>query len=470
MFASENILEITYLIATALFVLSLKWLSSPVTARRGVWAGEVGMLLAIAGTLLHKGIVDYRWIAIGLVLGTIIGVPLGRVAMTAVPQRTALSHAFGALCVTLVGTAEFYLRAPNVPQFMMGVLSLEVILGALTFTGSLMAAGKLQEVLNVAGLKIKFTQRPITYPGQNFVNLGLLAVAVGIGVTLVLHPDKMFLFPVMIGIPLLFGVMMIIPIGGADMPTVISLLNSYAGLSAAAMGFVLGSKLLIVAGALDGASGFILSVNMSKAMNRSFTNVLFGAFGQEQVAVAGAKETRPVRSASPEEAAGILAAASKVVIVPGYGMAVAQAQHKVRELYDALTKRGVDVKFGIHPVAGRMPGHMNVLLAEADIPYDKLLEMDDINGDFPQTDVALIIGANDVTNPAAREDQSSPIYGMPILDVDKARTVMVIKRSMGAGFAGIENPLYYMDRTLMLFGDAKNFVGSIVRELSGGHN
>jgi len=460
MFASENILEITYLIATALFVLSLKWLSSPVTARRGVWAGEAGMVLAIAGTLLHKGIVDYRWIAVGLVLGTIIGIPLGRVAMTAVPQRTALSHAAGALCVTLVGTAEFYLRAPHVPQFMMGVLSLEVILGALTFTGSLMAAGKLQEIL---------PQRPITYKGQNFVNLALLAVAIGIGVTLVLHPDKTFLFPLMIGIPLAFGVMMIIPIGGADMPTVISLLNSYAGLSAAAMGFVLGSKLLIVAGALDGASGFILSVNMSKAMNRSFTNVLFGAFGQEQVAVAGAKETRPVRSASPEEAAGILLAASKVVIVPGYGMAVAQAQHKVRELYDALTKRGVDVKFGIHPVAGRMPGHMNVLLAEADIPYDKLLEMDDINGDFPQTDVALIIGANDVTNPAAREDQSSPIYGMPILDVDKARTVMVIKRSMGAGFAGIENPLYYMDRTLMLFGDAKNFVGSIVRELSGGH-
>jgi NAD(P) transhydrogenase subunit beta len=460
MFASEYILEITYLIATALFVLSLKWLSSPVTARRGVWAGEIGMLLAIAGTLLHKGIVDFRWIAIGLVLGTIIGVPLGRVAMTAVPQRTALSHAFGALCVTLVGTAEFYLRAPNVPQFMMGVLSLEVILGALTFTGSLMAAGKLQEVL---------PQRPITYKGQNLVNLGLLAVAIGIGVTLVLHPDKTFLFPFMIGIPLVFGVMMIIPIGGADMPTVISLLNSYAGLSAAAMGFLLSSKLLIVAGALDGASGFILSVNMSKAMNRSFTNVLFGAFGQEHVTVAGTKEARPVRSASPEEAAGILAAASKVVIVPGYGMAVAQAQHKVRELYDALTKRGVDVKFGIHPVAGRMPGHMNVLLAEADIPYDKLLEMDDINGDFPQTDVALIIGANDVTNPAAREDQGSPIYGMPILDVDKARTVMVIKRSMAAGFAGIDNPLYYMDRTLMLFGDAKNFVGSIVREISGSH-
>jgi NAD(P) transhydrogenase subunit beta len=283
-----------------------------------------------------------------------------------------------------------------------------------------------------------------------------------------MHPEKTYLFPLLIVIPLIFGVMMIIPIGGADMPTVISLLNSYAGLSAAAMGFVLGSKLLIVAGALDGASGFILSVNMSKAMNRSFTNVLFGAFGKEQVNAVGATETRPVRSASAEEAAGILAAASKVVIVPGYGMAVAQAQHKVREMYDALTKKGVDVKFGIHPVAGRMPGHMNVLLAEADIPYDKLLEMDEINGDFPQTDVALIIGANDVTNPAAREDSSSPIYGMPILDVDKARTVMVIKRGMGAGFAGIENPLYYMDKTLMLFGDAKNFVGSIVRELAGG--
>jgi NAD(P) transhydrogenase subunit beta len=251
------------------------------------------------------------------------------------------------------------------------------------------------------------------------------------------------------------------------MPTVISLLNSYAGLSAAAMGFVLDSKLLIIAGALDGASGFILSVNMSKAMNRSFSNVLFGAFGQEQATAAAGGEARAVRSATPEESAAILAAANKVVIIPGYGMAVSQAQHKVRELYDALTKRGVDVKFAIHPVAGRMPGHMNVLLAEADIPYDKLLDMDEINGDFPQTDVALVIGANDVTNPAARTDASSPIYGMPILDVDKARTVMVIKRSMGAGFAGIDNPLYFLDKTLMLFGDAKGFVGNIVRELSG---
>ena len=341
----------------------------------------------------------------------------------------------------------------------MSVLSLEVILGSLTFTGSLMAAGKLQEVL---------PQRPITYMGQNIVNLSLLAIAVGISVYLVLHPGARRLFPLVIGIPLVFGVMMIIPIGGADMPTVISLLNSYAGLSAAAMGFVLDSKLLIIAGALDGSSGFILSVIMSKAMNRSFTNVLFGAFGQVQTSATAAHEARTVRSATAEEAATILAAAASVVFVPGYGMAVAQAQHKVRELYDALTRRGVDVKFGIHPVAGRMPGHMNVLLAEADIPYDRLLDMDAINPDFPQTDVALIIGANDVTNPAARTDPSSPIYGMPILDVDKARTVMVIKRSMSPGFAGIDNPLYYLDKTLMLFGNARGFVGEIVKGLAGG--
>jgi NAD(P) transhydrogenase subunit beta len=459
MLHSQYLIEFTYLIATALFILSLKFMSSPATARHGVWAGEVGMLLAIVGTLLNAGIVDYRWVAIALVLGSMIGVPLGMVHMTAVPQRTALSHCFGALCVTLVGASEFYLQSPNVPKFTMSVLAMEVILGSLTFTGSLMAAGKLQEWL---------PQRPITFKGQNFVNLGLLAGTVGVAVFLVMHPERANLFPIILGVPFMLGVMMIIPIGGADMPTVISLLNSYAGLSAAAMGFVLNSKLLIIAGALDGASGFILSVNMSKAMNRSFANVIFGAFGQEQTKTASAIEERPVKSATAEEAAAILGAASKVVIVPGYGMAVAQAQHKVRELYDTLTKRGVDVKFGIHPVAGRMPGHMNVLLAEADIPYDKLMDIDDANSDFPQTDVVLIIGANDVTNPAARTDKSSPIYGMPILDVDKARTVMVIKRGMSPGFAGIDNPLYYLDKTLMLFGDAKAFVGSIVRELTGG--
>jgi H+-translocating NAD(P) transhydrogenase subunit beta len=455
---SQIIIEIVYLVASVLFILSLKWMSSPAYARRGILAGEIGMVLAIGGTLLHRGIVDYKWIAIALVLGTIIGIPLGKVQMTAVPQRTALSHAFGALCVTLVGTAEYYLRAPDVPKFMMSVLCIEVILGGLTFTGSLMAAGKLQEIL---------PQRPITYKGQNLVNFLLLGVAVVIAITLVLHPGQTQLYPVMVAIALAFGVLLIIPIGGADMPTVISLLNSYAGLSAAAMGFVLNSKLLIIAGALDGSSGLILSIVMSKAMNRSFTNVLFGAFGQVQASAAAAGEAKTAKSATAEEAAGILAAANRVVVVPGYGMAVAQAQHKVRELYDALTKKGVDVRFAIHPVAGRMPGHMNVLLAEADIPYDRLIEMDEINGDFAQTDVALVIGANDVTNPAARTDSSSPIFGMPILDVDKSRTVMVIKRGMSPGFAGIDNPLYYLDQTLMLFGDAKAFVNNIVRELSG---
>src|SRR5256712_3658423 len=363
---NQYIIEIVYLIASALFILSLKWMSSPSTARRGILAGEIGMVLAIAGTLLHHGIVDWKWIIIALVLGSGIGIPLGMVQMTAVPQRTALSHAFGALCVTLVGTAEFYLQTPHVPRFTMSVLSMEVILGGLTFTGSLMAAGKLQEIL---------PQRPITYKGQNLVNLLLFVVAVGAAVYLVLHPEAKQFFPIIVGVSLIFGILLVIPIGGADMPTVISLLNSYAGLSAAAMGFVLDSKLLIIAGALDGSSGLILSIIMSKAMNRSFTNVLFGAFGQVQATAGAGKEERPVRSATAEEAAAILSAANKVVVVPGYGMAVAQAQHKVRELYDALTKRGVDVKFGIHPVAGRMPGHMNVLLAEADIPYDKLLDM-----------------------------------------------------------------------------------------------
>ena len=454
---TQPIIDITYLLASMLFILALKWMSSPRTARHGVRAGEVGMLLAIGGTLLQHGIVDYTWIAIALVLGTGIGIPLGLVQMTAVPQRTALSHAFGALCVTLVGSAEFYLRSPDLSRFTMAVLAMEVILGSLTCTGSLMAAGKLQDIL---------PQRPLTYTGQNVVNLCVLASALAVAGYLVLHPGATHLFPALVAMPLLFGVLMIIPIGGADMPTVISLLNAYAGLSAAAMGFVLDSKLLIIAGALDGSSGFILSVIMSRAMNRSFGNVLFGAFGQVQTSAVAGQEAPTVRSATAAEAAAILAAANKVVVVPGYGMAVAQAKHKVRELYDALTRRGVEVCFAIHPVAGRMPGHMNVLLAEADIPYDQLIEMDDINGDFPQTDVALVIGANDVTNPAARTDAASPIYGMPILDVDKARTIMVIKRSMSPGFAGIDNPLYYLDKTFMLFGDAKAFVNNIVHELN----
>jgi NAD(P) transhydrogenase subunit beta len=457
---TAQIIEFSYLCAVALFVLSLRWLSAPSTARRGVLAGEIGMALAIAATLLHHGIVSYQWIAAALIVGCAVGIPLGLVPMTAVPQRTALSHAFGAVATAMVGTAEYYLDTPNISRFTMSALAIEVILGSLTFTASLMAAGKLQEVL---------PQRPITYKGQNFVNLALLGSAIVIAVCLVLHPEATYLFPLIVAIPLVFGVLMVIPIGGADMPTVISLLNSYAGLSAAAMGFVLQSKLLIVAGALDGSSGFILSVIMSRAMNRSFTNVLFGAFGQMQESAAKV-EQKPVHSATPEEAAAILAAARSVMVIPGYGMAVAQAQHRVRELYDVLTRRGVDVKFAIHPVAGRMPGHMNVLLAEADVPYDKLLDMDEANLEFAAVDVALVIGANDVTNPAARHDRASPIYGMPILDVDKARTVMVIKRSLSPGFAGIDNELYYMNKTLMLFGDAKAFVGSILRELSAPGN
>jgi NAD(P) transhydrogenase subunit beta len=451
-------IQFSYIVAAALFILSLKWLSHPTTARRGVRAGEVGMALAIVGTLVHHEIVSYQWILVGFILGTAIGLPLAVfMPMTHVPQRTALSHAFGALAAALVGTAEYYLNPGTLSTFTMTALSLEVILGFLTFTGSLMAFGKLQDLV---------PSRPIVYRGQNAVNLSLLAVAVGVAVYLVVDPGRSELFPVMAVLSLLFGVLLIIPIGGADMPTVISLLNSYAGLSAAAMGFVLDNNLLIVAGALDGSSGLILSVIMCRAMNRSFTNVLFGGFGQVQRAAAGA-EQRSVRSATAEEAAAILEASTSVVVIPGYGMAVAQAQHKVRELYDALTRRGVDVKFAIHPVAGRMPGHMNVLLAEADIPYDRLIEMDEINPEFPRTDVALVIGANDVTNPAARHDKASPIFGMPILDVDKARTVMVIKRSMNPGFAGVDNELYYMDRTTMLFGDAKSFVGELVKEMTG---
>ena len=458
--ATQQLIDFSYIAAVIGFILALKWLSSPVSAMRGVLIGEIASGVAVIATLFDPQVTHYKWIIIALIIGAAIGVPLGMVKMTAVPQRTAVSHAFGALSAALIGIGEYYVGTPHLTKFEMLEIGLEVIIGSLTFTGSLIAAGKLQEIL---------PQRPITYKGQNVVSLSTLGAAIVIMAVLMLHPEYTHLFEAMVVVALLFGVMLVTPIGGADMPTVISLLNSYAGFSAALLGFVLNSKVLVVAGALDGASGFILSVIMCKAMNRSFTNVLFGAFGQVQVSAGKAAEERTVRSASPEEAAGILAAANKVVIVPGYGMAVAQAQHKVRELFDGLTKRGIDVKFGIHPVAGRMPGHMNVLLAEADIPYDKLLDMDEINGEFSQTDVALIIGANDVTNPAARTDSTSPIFGMPILDVDKARTVMVIKRSMGAGFAGIENPLYYLDKTLMLFGDAKSFVGSIVRELAGGH-
>jgi NAD(P) transhydrogenase subunit beta len=468
----ENLTQLTYLVATALFVFSLKWLSHPRTARRGVLAGVLAMTAAIVGTLLHheirhvvhqSGFIDaFWWIGIAIIAGTIVGIPLAMVPLTAVPQRTALSHSFGGLAAGLVGTAKYMLwygeGESALTKFRMTAIIIEIILGYLTFTGSLMACGKLQEWIPT---------RPITYKNQNLINLVLLAVAIGVGVLIIFQPLLWWLFPLVIVFSLAFGVLLIIPIGGADMPTVISLLNAYAGLSAVAMGFALENKLLITAGALDGSSGLILSIIMCKAMNRSFTNVLFGAFGQVKAASA-AGEQKSYKAATAQDAAQLLEQAQSVVIVPGYGMAVAQAQHRVKELYDQLTHRGIDVKFAIHPVAGRMPGHMNVLLAEAEIPYDKLIEMDEINPEMPRADVVLVLGANDVVNPAARHDKGSPIYGMPIIDADKAKTCLAVKRSMNPGFAGIENELYYADNTLMVFGDAKAVVGDIVKELSGG--
>jgi len=464
---NSSIVQLFYLIATVLFVFSLQWMNDPKTARRAVLAGVLAMMIAVLATWAQPIVVHHGWIILAILAGFAVGWPLSRVPLTAVPQRTALSHAFGGLAAGLVGTAKYYLwfqeGSGQLTAFRTTAIIAEILLGFLTFSGSLMAAGKLQEIKWIP-------QRPVTYPLQNVTNVVLFLIAAVLGVILVLNPTAAWapkLFPVIIGLSLLFGVLLIVPIGGADMPTVIAILNSYAGLSAVAMGFVLDNKLLITAGALDGSSGLILSIIMCRAMNRSFTNVLFGAFGQVQKTKALA-EAKEYKSETPEGAAQILEQANLVVIVPGYGMAVAQAQHRVRELYDQLKKRGVTVKFAIHPVAGRMPGHMNVLLAEAEIPYTDLVEMDQINPEMPQCDVALVVGANDVVNPAARYDKSSPIYGMPIIDADKARTVFAIKRSKNPGFAGIDNELYFGDRTWMLFGDAKAMLGELVKQLSGG--
>jgi H+-translocating NAD(P) transhydrogenase subunit beta len=464
---THAIAELAAVVATSLFIFALYWMNAPETARHGVVAGVVGMLVAVVATWIQPEIVHHGWIVLAILAGFIVGVPLSQVPLTAVPQRTALSHAFGGLAAGLVGTAEFFLGQTQSPAeltaFRVSAIVAEVILGFLTFTGSLMATGKLQEVKWIP-------QRPVTYLGQNVVNIGVLVGAVALGVLVVMHPVEAWSGRAFLGIAalaLLFGVLLIIPIGGADMPTVISILNSYAGLSAVAMGFVLGNKLLVTAGALDGSSGLILSIIMCRAMNRSFTNVLFGAFGTVKAVQVGG-EQKAWKQETVEGAAQLLEQANLVVVIPGYGMAVAQAQHKVRELYDQLTKRGITVKFAIHPVAGRMPGHMNVLLAEANIPYTALVEMDEINPEMPQCDVALVIGANDVVNPAARYAKNSPIYGMPIIDADKARTVLAIKRSKNPGFAGIDNELYVQDNTWMLFGDAKAVVGDLVKQLAGG--
>jgi NAD(P) transhydrogenase subunit beta len=462
---NSQLIELAYLVGAGLFIMSLHWMSDPKTARRGVYAGVAAMVLAVLGTWAKPEVSRYLWVIIPIALAVYPGIWLSLVPLTAVPQRTALSHAFGGLAAGLVGTAKFIFWFSSDPEmltpFRMGAIVLEITLGYLTFTGSLIAAGKLQEVKWIP-------QRPWVYRGQNVVNLCAFGLALILGATLVFSPTTAWspwIFGVVVFLALNFGWMLVMPIGGADMPTVIAILNAYAGLAAVAMGFVLDNKLLITAGALDGSSGLILSIIMCKAMNRSFTNVLFGAFGQVQQKAAGG-EHKSYKPETPEGAAEIMGQANLVVIVPGYGMAVAQAQHKVRELYDQLKKRGVTVKFAIHPVAGRMPGHMNVLLAESEIPYTDLVEMEEINPDMPQCDVCLVLGANDVVNPAARFDKTSPIYGMPIIDADKARTVFAVKRSKNPGFAGIDNELYFLDKTWMLFGDAKAVVGELVKNLA----
>jgi H+-translocating NAD(P) transhydrogenase subunit beta len=456
---TELFIQVAYLAAAVLFILGLKGLASAATARRGMLYAEIGMLVAIVGTLLQHEIVRYDWILVGLALGSAIGVPIAvYMPMTAVPQRTAISHMCGALAATLVGVAEYWRLQGHVPHAEMAALGFEVMFGSLTITGSFMAFGKLQEIIQGA---------PVTYRGQNAVNIALFFVTLGLFAYLVFDPTAARVFYSMVGLGLLIGVFLVLPIGGADMPVVISLLNSYAGLASAATGFVLGNNVLIIAGSLDGASGFILSILMSKAMNRSFRNVLFGAFGSQGVAtasLAGATD-KSVRAIGPEDAAIQLAYARLVIIVPGYGMAVAQCQHQVAELAELIEKRGGIVKFAIHPVAGRMPGHMNVLLAEANIPYDRLYDMEDINREFENADVALVIGANDVVNPAARNERSSPIYGMPILNVDQAKSIIVMKRSMNPGFAGIENALFYNPKCSMLFGHAKDSLVKLIAEI-----
>jgi NAD(P) transhydrogenase subunit beta len=448
-----------YLAASVLFILGLRSLTLPDRARRGMQLAAVGMLVAICGTLLHHDIVRFDGILVGLAIGAVAGYPLGvYVPMTAMPQRIAISHMFGAIAATLVGVAEYWRlgRGLHVPRFEMGALGFEVLFGALTVTGSFIAFGKLQELL---------PSRPMTFKGQNFVSVGLFGAAVACFAALLWRPATPAAFFVMVGLALVFGVSLVLPIGGADMPVVISLLNSYAGLASAATGFAIGNEVLIIAGALDGASGFVLSIIMSRAMNRSFGNVLFGAFGAAPEPSTATAQGLSVHAITPEDAAIQLAWARLVIVVPGYGMAVAQAQHQVRELEGLIEKNGGTVLYAIHPVAGRMPGHMNVLLAEADVPYDRLKEMDEINPEFEHADVALVVGANDVVNPAAREDKGSPIYGMPILDVDRAKQVIVLKRSMNPGFAGIENHLFYRDNTAMLFGDAKQSLSKLVQEI-----
>lgn len=454
---SIYLVDACYLAAAVLFIMGLKGLNSASTARQGLFLAELGMLLAIVGTLLKNEIVQYQWILVGVTVGSAIGAAMAIfMPMTAMPQRIAISHSFGALAATLVGIVTYHEGVPHIDTAEMIALGFEVLLGSLTITGSLMAFGKLQEII---------PGKPLVYRFQNILNIGLFALALGLFMFLIINPARTTLFFAMLAIGLVIGVLLILPIGGADMPVVLALLNSYAGLASAATGFAIGNNVLIIAGALDGTSGFFLSMMMSKAMNRSFTNVLFGAVGalkpEDQ---AEAKQKLVVRY-TPDDASFILKQAQSVIIVPGYGMAVAQAQHAVAELAQILRQRGTQVRFAIHPVAGRMPGHMNVLLADANVPYDLLYELDTINDDFQSTDVALVVGANDVVNPAARYKKDSPLFGMPILAADKAHTVIILKRSLRPGFAGEDNELFYQPNAMMVFGDAKATLTSLIQLL-----
>ena len=447
----QTLIQFAVVLSAALFIFGLKQLGSPATARRGNLISAIGMLIAIVAALMDQGIVDYRFILAGFVVGGVIGALAARmVARTSMPEMVALFNGFGGMASLLVGMAAL---TPNAATFTLVTIVLSILIGGLTFTGSLIAYGKLSERIGSGA---------VMFVGQQFVNSLIVLGILGSAVMFCLQPDQAHWLYLVVGLSLVFGIMAVIPIGGADMPVVISLLNSYSGLAACAAGFAVDNNILIVAGSLVGASGIILTQIMCKAMNRSLANVLFSGFGSGKVETTEVEgEIKPI---SVDDAYYVLEAATNVAIIPGYGMAVAQAQHVVKELTELLEENGAEVNFGIHPVAGRMPGHMNVLLAEADVPYDQLLEMDDINPRMENVDVAIVIGANDVVNPAAREVESSPIYGMPVINVDSARTVFVLKRSMASGFAGIENPLFYKDNTRMLFGDAKESIGGLIRE------
>ncbi|XOV88904.1 MAG: NAD(P)(+) transhydrogenase (Re/Si-specific) subunit beta [Pseudomonadota bacterium] len=444
--------NLSYVVSAALFIWGLKMLGSPATARRGNLLSSIGMLIAVIAGLTAEGIVAYQWIIVGVVVGTIIGAAAARlVAMTSMPEMVALFNGSGGAASLLVGWSTLY--SGETSTFTAVTILLAILIGGVTFTGSLVAYGKLSETIGSAAT---------VFSGQRIVNSLLLAALIGSGVMLCLDPapDSIWLYSVL-ALSLLLGIMAVIPIGGADMPVVISLLNSYSGLAACAAGFAINNNILIVAGSLVGASGIILTNIMCKAMNRSLANVLFSGFGAVKQGKAIEGEVKPI---SVQDAYYILEAASNVCFVPGYGMAVAQAQHVVKELGQILEKNGAEVSYAIHPVAGRMPGHMNVLLAEADVPYEQLVEMDDINPRIENVDVAIVIGANDVVNPSAREDPDSPIYGMPIINVDKARTVFVLKRSMASGFSGVDNPLFFGENTRMLFGDAKESIAGVIGE------